>query len=59
VAIHVGWVVFVSCRNILYYMGQPYPNSFNNLIEIKSLNPNMVDLLSGMTRHNPRNTFDT
>ena len=40
-------------------MGQPYPNSFNNQIETKSLNPNMVDLLSGMTRHNPPNTFDT
>ena len=44
---------------VLYYMGQPYPNSFNNQIETKSLNPNMVDLLSGMTRHNPPNTFDT
>ena len=24
---------------VLYYMGQPYPNSFNNQIETKSLEP--------------------
>lgn len=40
-------------------MGQPYPNSFNNQIKTKYLNLNMIDLLSGLTRHNPRNTFDT
>lgn len=50
------------CRvkiKVLYYMGQPYPNSFNNQIKTKYLNLNMIDLLSGLTRHNPRNTFDT